>query len=188
VEIARRFLPAGLRPDPNFMPQVTAGPYLAAVDSLGSPADRPPQILAQPESIRLAVDELLRRGEGLKLSNRATPGAPTPVSVEKFDGASVTPDGGCALATGTASGSAMEVSQLRGLVSVTAAGATALVYLRRFADDPPDAPLGLVAPASPSNQGPDQTAWIALPTDGTNIPWHLEIFTRGAVTLCAFLP
>lgn len=188
VEIARGFIPRDLRPDPAFMPQVTVGPYLDAVDALGSPADPPRVIGQQPDSVRLAVDALLVRGERLQLSSYGTPGAPAPVTVYRSDGASVSAVGDCELASAPASGTAIEVVPRPGWLRIEAAGAVALIYLRRFADEFPDPPLGMVAPESPASLGPGQIRWIALPADGAGNPWTVEIFTRGAVTLCAFGP
>jgi hypothetical protein len=59
VELARDVVPADFRPDPAFMPTVTAGPYLAAVDALGSPALDEAELAAAGPDARARADRVL---------------------------------------------------------------------------------------------------------------------------------
>ncbi len=62
VEMARDTIPADALPDWLWMPMLRAGPYLGAVDELGSPAFRVEEIRAQSPQVRFAADEVLRSG------------------------------------------------------------------------------------------------------------------------------
>lgn len=62
VQLAGARLAGGFQPDPRLAPQITAGPYLAAVRALGSPADSMSELLAAPEALRSRVDAMLVAG------------------------------------------------------------------------------------------------------------------------------
>ncbi len=73
VAIAGPALPGSFRPDPDLMPQVSVGPYLAAARQFGSSGDGRQQILTSGESIRGRVDAMLLLGRPMEVSVRRGP-------------------------------------------------------------------------------------------------------------------
>lgn len=64
VELAGSRAPADFRPDEQRMPQVAAGEYLAAVRSLGSPADNLAALRTRSVAVRSSADVVLIRALG----------------------------------------------------------------------------------------------------------------------------
>lgn len=136
---------------------VTAGPYFAAVDRFGDPADSVPRILTQEEPIRQAADLVLVRAERLALQRRTR----TAISCTETH-----PAGGF-----------VELVRGPGLLRLQtrAAGAKSVV-LRRFAATFMYASLGGIRPDS------DATLW--LPLDRSDLPWHVRILTPRPIGIC----
>jgi len=67
VQIAAPVVEPGFMPYPPAAPQITAGPYLAAVSQLGSPAYSLPELTRLPESQRSLADSVLIQAERLRL-------------------------------------------------------------------------------------------------------------------------
>jgi len=76
VQLAGPALPATFRPDTHNMPQVTTGPFLAAVAAYGSPGDSAHGIPSAPAAARAAVDAMLLRARPMRLTIASTPGRP----------------------------------------------------------------------------------------------------------------
>ncbi len=68
VQLAGADLPAGFRPDTADMPQVTTGPFLAAVAAYGAPGDSSRGISAAPPTARTTVDAMLLRALPMRLA------------------------------------------------------------------------------------------------------------------------
>ena len=76
LELARPFASPALLIDPHYMPGMAAGPYFAAVSTLGSTAaDDPQHILGEGNAGRVAADGLLLRAGALLVSSAT--GTPT---------------------------------------------------------------------------------------------------------------
>jgi hypothetical protein len=73
VQLAGAVLPAGFRPDTKLMPQVTTGPFLAAVAAYGSPGDTALGISGAPPTARTAVDAMLLRALPMNLTPSLPP-------------------------------------------------------------------------------------------------------------------
>lgn len=149
---------------------ITAGPYLSAVRAFGSAADRPPQLLRRPESIREAVDLVLAGAEGLKL-----------LPSTGFNPLSA----GCRSA---ADGAALGEFTLRpGTITVRVQrGSGAELQLRRFASAYRFVDLGQVVPAvfhAPALQS-GQPLKFRLPADTAAVPWHARVIGGRNVTVC----
>jgi hypothetical protein len=71
VQIAAPVVAPGFMPHPPSAPQITAGPYLAAVQDLGSPTYTLPEVRAAPEGTRVLLDAVLERAEGISLRGAA---------------------------------------------------------------------------------------------------------------------
>ncbi len=69
VEIAAPVVSPAFEPSPAYAPQLTAGPYLAAVRDLGSPAYTVRQLLTAPSSIRAQADQVLSHAERLSVAS-----------------------------------------------------------------------------------------------------------------------
>jgi len=186
VQIARQTVRPDFRPDTQLMPQVSAGPYLAAVDALGSPADPVPRIRQDSPPTRALVDDVLRRADQLQLLARTPAGSPADISIDQATGVTIVLSGRCLLATAPATGAPVAISVPAGQVSLGAVDVIAVVYIRRFADDYPDVPLGIIGPHV--GEGPDTTQSIRLLPDSAPDRWHVEVVTRGSVVICASRP
>jgi hypothetical protein len=68
VVLAGSALPAGFRPDTQYMPQVTVGPFLRAVAAFGSPGDSRRDLENAPAPLRSAVDAMLLQGRSFSVS------------------------------------------------------------------------------------------------------------------------
>jgi hypothetical protein len=138
---------------------VSAGPYLAAVDDVGSFAFSPQEVLQQDESVREGADSMLAHALGLQLE----PAKP-PASLQ-----------GCQKES-QRSGPAVIFSLPPGGALLGLAGAAPTqMQLRRFAT--------LYAPTL---DVPPGEKWLALkiPTDSAPQPWWGAISSAGPVTVC----
>lgn len=161
---------------------VAAGPYLAAADALGSPADTPAEIAAADEDVRLAVDaelasihriELAPTGSGAPLGSRP--------EVDAVTGGTVAGRGACLVFTPIAAGPAADTSTIAITVppagiQLTARGGPATLALRRFAAGFPPEPQWRL--------GSSATATLRIGPDRAPQPWHVRLAPEGGVTAC----
>lgn len=77
VQLVGRQLPSSFHPDPQRMPQVSVGPYLAAVAAYGSPALSVSAIRSQPVAVTRALDNLLLRELPMRIEPVQSGSAPT---------------------------------------------------------------------------------------------------------------
>jgi hypothetical protein len=140
VEIAGANVRPDFQPDTVDAPQITAGPYLAAVRALGSPADDADRLASRPARVRAAADVVLQRALGVQL---APAGATATTACKSF-------------ALGPAG--VLELAVPRGGLVVRARDEPVAVRLRRFSSTYPSEPVYSVRPRS--------AAMLALPASG----------------------
>jgi hypothetical protein len=122
LEIAGGHTAAGFRPDTTRMPQVSAGPYLAAVRALGSPAAGVAEIERSSESLREVADGVLAAAYHSVATSDALPS--------------------CA----STSLSPMMVAPGSELALRASPNAAAQIWLRRFGDQFASTPVATVPP------------------------------------------
>ncbi len=71
VALVGSALPQHFRPDPNYMPQVSVGPFLRAVTAFGSPVESKRDITASGLGSTSTLDGLLLRGRPIRTSGTA---------------------------------------------------------------------------------------------------------------------
>jgi hypothetical protein len=158
LELARDRAPFDFQPDTSRAPQVTAGPYLSAIDAFGSPAYHPRQLAAASEAEREAADAVLRRLELGPLAPAWVPRAS---------------DGAC---RAVAPGGDIEVPR-GGLTIVSAKRDVVAVRLRRFASAFPADPAGQVGGGGASK--------LTVVADRSLAPWHVQLTGTRPARVCA---
>lgn len=179
VQIATPVVAASFVPEPQDAPQISSGPYLAAVHSLGSPAFTEAALLAQPESVRMHADSVLEQAERLALAPaRRLPGGGQPLSVAAVFGARLTSAGPCRRATPSTAVASVDVTVQPGSDVGVQGKAPDQVYLRRFASQFTSPPFATV-PASTAET-------LRFPRDeAPALPWGLQVVSAKPFTLCA---
>lgn len=161
---------------------VAAGPYLAAADALGSPADAPAEIAAADEDVRLAVDAELTRIHRIALAPTGS-GAPlgSRPEVDAVTGGMVTGRRACVMFTPAAAAPTGETSTIALTVPpagirLTARGGPATLALRRFAAGFPAEPQWRLAPSA--------SATLRIGPDRAPQPWHVQVTPEAGLTAC----
>jgi hypothetical protein len=175
VEVAAPVVAPTFVPEPLNAPQVTAGPYLAAVRDLGSPALTLPELERAPAGTRSHSDQVLEQAERL---------APVPVAraifgtsrpmIEASSGGRVVQVGLCDRLLPTVRPGILGVGVPPGreLLVHAAAGKAAPISLRRLAATF-GAPLGFVA-------GGTSDA-VRFPADrAPGLIWHVDVSVASA--------
>jgi hypothetical protein len=174
--VATRVRP-DFQPAPEPAPQIRTGPYLAAVDDLGSPAPSPRALSRMYERARASADEMLQRALNPQLAEDG--GAPSG-AVPRFDSvvsATRTARGACqAFATQTDATADVIVPPGGLLLRPQSGGLT--VSLRRFSDAYGDKPLATV----PAGSG---QLLLDLPEDASPVPWRVRLAFTGSLLACA---
>lgn len=171
--------------DPNFLSGgfvfnlVTPRVWFPTERALGSVAFSPAQIAVQPAPIRALADSQLIAIQRLALrhvSRRGTPPGPVP-TVEMVQSGTVSPRGPCLswkpAAPGASGGLTLRLAPGAGWLVQELAGA-ASVSVRRFGDG--------FQPVGSLNSGP--LATLAVKPDLAPEPWHVQIRSSGALTVC----
>ena len=181
VEVAAPVVSPGFFPDQNDAPQVSAGPYLAAVHDLGSPAFTVPELRAAAESTREKADSVLVEAERVSATpTTALPSAGSGPSVEYALGGHATAKGACQVMRPTASLGSLGLLVFPGssLVVQPSGEPAVTLYARRFADSFTGTPF-----ATLSGTGPQA---IRFPVDRLpSMPWHVQVVAGSPVTVCA---
>lgn len=181
TEVAAPVVSPTFSPAPIDAPQLTAGPYLAAVRDLGSPAMTPSELQAAPESTREQADSVLVHAERIMPAPSAGAlGASVLPATESVFGGGLTTRGGCDVLTPTASLASLgvRVSPGSALIFTASPGPATTLYARRFADSFVAQPIASVS------SGPAQV--VRFPVDRAPwLTWHLLVVTTKPVTLCA---
>lgn len=143
--------------DVDYLLELDAGSYLAAVDAHGSPAYSPAELETAPERARIAADKVFGAALGIGLQ-RATGRAGQPCLKVKAasDPAIPVPSGGLVL---------------------TARDSRVQAGLRRYAS----ATFPLALGPLPKRHA----ELLQIPTDRSQRPWTLGLTGTGAVTVCA---
>jgi hypothetical protein len=181
LEVAAPVVSPAFTPQPVDAPQITAGPYLAAVRELGSPALSLTELERAPESTRESADQVLEHAEALALvptTHRAT--GTRPVSVSSANGGRISAEGRCEHFTPTSASATVDAAVQPGTeLSVQAVGGqSALLYLRRFATEFSPPPFATAI-------GVGQSV-IRFPLDrAPGLDWHVRAATSGAIVICA---
>jgi hypothetical protein len=180
LEVGGRSIPADLRPEPQYAPQIAAGPYLAAVEAFGSAL---PDGLAgelRDPARAAAVDAALTRAEGLALG--AAPAANTiaasPPRVVAAIGGATRAARGCVRFAPAGAPAALDVAAPPGqtLLMRNRGAAPAEVRVRRFGADFPAQPLG-TAPAAGE-------VGLTVPADSSSVAWTVRLSPADPVVVC----
>jgi hypothetical protein len=181
VEVAAPIVSPAFLPDQNDAPQLAAGPYLAAVHDLGSPAFSVPELRAAPETTREKADSVLVQAERLAASPTArVPNAGAPPGVDYRFGGALSVRGGCYVFAPTASLGSLGVRVFPGggLIVQPSRGPAVTLYARRFADSFTGTPFATLSRAAPQT--------IRFPADRQpGVPWHVQVVAGSPVTVCA---
>lgn len=180
VEMASRLVWPGFVPSPIDAPVVAAGPYLAAVRDLGSPAFTVAGLERAPESVRAAGDSALIPAEGFGL----LPAEPHVtgshlLDVEAHGGGRIVAMGTCQELRPTAPLATIDVrvpvgSALR--MHADPSGA-AQIYLRRFASAFPARRFAVLSAGT--------SGVLRFPVDrAPALPWQVQVNATGPVELC----
>ncbi len=185
LELAAAHAPPQFEPDPQRAPQLTAGPYLHTVRSIGSsPADTTKQIVAADPASRNGADNTLVALYGPDIvaaaPTRPSPLAPAP-AVLGVTGGSVIQHGRCVQVTPSPGAPANVVVTLPGgaalLRDLGAVGAS--IYLKRFGDN--------FVPF-PQTLAPHSSRALVIPADSAGIPWQLQLTSSSPTELCGLHP
>jgi hypothetical protein len=178
VQIAAPVVSPAFRPDPLGAPQVAAGPYLAAVRALGSPALTLEQLQSAPFAIRQAADSVLAQAEGLALTPISSVSGTAPLTVEQVYSGRLARRGPCAVFFPQGPAAVFDMSAHGGTrIEVKSdANAGVRVYLRRLGAQFQEPPLGVATRPSA----------IRLPVDrAPQLLWHLRLASTAPFTVCA---
>ena len=179
VQVAARQVPRSFQPSPVAAPQITAGPYLAAVRDLGSPAYTVPELRTASESLRETADQTIQHAESLELTPGAIPAAAEiPVSTTARSAERLAAANGCIRARPTGPAASFELTARAGTtVELTAAkGPSGVLLLRRFAS-------AYTQPVAAFGAG---SHVIHFPADlALGVPWHLRVSSASPTVVCA---
>lgn len=181
VQIAAPLVAPGFPPDPANAPQINAGPYLAAVRDLGSPAYTVPELERAPLTVQAEADSVLAQAEQLAVApDRNLPTGDTPLNVDSLVGGRAITRGACDAFVPTASPMSFQVRLAPGgtLFIRASSGRPVSLYLRRFASSFPALAFATVR----GGRG----ASLRLPHDlARQIPWSVQLVGSQATTVCA---
>lgn len=164
VQLMGHQLPSSFQPDPQRMPQVSVGPYLAAVAAYGSPALPTGSLHHQPLAVNMALDTLLLRGLPMKMHPVRSGSTPTQTCVQnRLMGTTVI----------TLPASGVWISAPK--------GDPTMVSIRAFS------PRYTTVPGSPISGG--QTVHLAWSGTNAAIRWYVQVSGSGQPSLnCATPP
>jgi hypothetical protein len=154
VELARDYVDPAFIAFPDGIGPARAGPYLAAVDRIGSPAFSPSELTEQSEELRARADAALVRAGAV---------AVTPLDRDRSDRNCLRHDGSA-------------VVDIRPPGAVISAEGEAELSVRRFADAT-TTPLG--PPLSDGSPGE-----VRIRDDESTQPWLVSIVADGATRIC----
>ena len=183
LELARPFASPALLIDPHYMPGMAAGPYFAAVSTLGSSAaDDPQRILGEGNAGRAAADELqLHAGTLLVNSGRGAPAGRAPVrspTVDSLTAGSLSRRGSCVRFAPKGAGAALDVLLPPAGIKLSAApGPAVQLRARRFGKEFETPPFESLSSR--------RTMVLRPRRDGATLPWHLRLSPYQAVSACS---
>ena len=150
MTLVQEEVPRDFQPNAQYAPQVTAGPYFAAVAALGSPAMTPEEIAGATPPARASADDVLRRAGVVALANAtaSTAAGSRPRPSVVTNGVAAGSGGpGCTTLNPTAPGeiSAQVPVSAAGL-EIRSTGAPVGVRVSAFGDPAPGEPLAVASP------------------------------------------
>jgi hypothetical protein len=180
IEVAAPVVAPTFVPEPVNAPQVSAGPYLAAVRDLGSPALSERELEIAPEGLRVRSDGVLEQAEQLSLIPARGSGLGLrPVTVTASAGGLRSSIGPCTRFDPTGPTASIDLQVRPGAVLLlrTAPGTPGALYLRRYASTFAAAPFAQIAPG--------RNNALRLPADlAPALPWHVRIATAHRLDAC----
>jgi hypothetical protein len=181
VQLARSFISPAFAIDSHYMPGISAGQYLAAIDQLGSsPADSLTALRSEPEYARTAADQVLVNGGELSVSyapGSSSPAGPAPAVVFSAAG-TVSTVGACVDFNHHGDGGALDLRLPTGGLRIRpAAGPIVQVYVRRFAAGFEAGPIASVSASA--------GVVVRAREDTSAEPWVVRISSQQPVTACA---
>ena len=182
VDIARRYVSPAFVPDPVNAPVLVVGPYVAAVNQLGSPAYTTGELLRAPETARAQADKVLMRVEHISAAAGAsTLSGSRPLSVVLVKKGAIIARGACHELVPSARPGVVQLSVPIGsalLLANEGGGQQDLVFARRFASKFTGALAARIPPGS--------TRIIRFPVDRLpGLGWKVQVVAYGRVSLCA---
>jgi hypothetical protein len=183
IEVARRtvdpaFAPTQAVAGPLLLP-VTAGPYLAAADALGSPADSPAELARAPGVDRAWADDVL--GHALPVRLSATAGTPRPAgrapSLRSGRSLGAREAGPCAVVPAGARRGVVFAPRSATTLIRLGPGSAAIVQAQRFATGSYPLAVGGV-------DGGTQSA-LEIPRDRWQRPWRVRLYANQRVSICS---
>jgi hypothetical protein len=176
VEIAGETADPNLQPDAIRIPYLRAGPYLAAVDDLGSPALTPEQIAVRPEADRQAADVVLAVALGVDMRPEADGGdGRTPPQMEASVGGTVQFARSCVTLRPTDPSASIDLALPSNGIVVQTGSAPVEFRLRTFAQT--------FAPPSIGTIDPRSRRLLTIPAR-RGIRWHVRLTSEDALTAC----
>lgn len=181
VELAAPVVAPTFIADPSAAPQVPAGPYLAAVHDLGSPAYTLTELARASQPIRLHADATLIAAERLTVIPMSGSAHGTrPVTFDTVSFGHAVPRGLCAqIVPSSAEPASADLTVRPGtrLVLEAPAGAQGSIQVRRLASLYTPSPVGAVRGGTSS---------IAFPLDrAPGLPWHVRLSVSKQLLVCA---
>jgi hypothetical protein len=178
VELERSVVALDFRPDVQRAPQITAGPYLAAVDELGSPALPASALRTGAPSLLAEADNVLVRAVAPILVSRGGRSGSAEVRVDGFSDASFLWRPPCLIYRPNRS------SRLASTVDVVVPASGLMIesarkvdiFVRRFAP---------AYPTQPSMKLAAGRSVIRPPRDTITLPWRVRIASTGQAKVCA---
>lgn len=180
LQLAAHYVSPAFRPDPTVAPQISAGPYLAAVRALGSPGDTPAKLAAGSPRERAAADRVLIAALGPALIAAPSPsgGAP-PKPDAQAAGTSRETASACLRPAASSSPPLQATIPPTGLV-IRARRAPVAVRVRRFSSAYPPVALVVVRPGASITLAPP-------PDQAQRHAWHVAL-SGGPVSACRRAP
>jgi hypothetical protein len=180
LEIAAPYVPPTYQPDSQRAPQITAGPYLHVVRSIGSsPADTPSKIIESDTPTRTLVDSTLLRLEGAALVSVSRPflvGPRAPLIANVAGTPPMKKGQGCWMMDAVGAGAFTEFILPKGGMVIRATAQPVQVVARRFAPPLGGVELGAVASRAAS--------LIRLPPDRSGRPWFIRLASGAPAEVC----
>lgn len=170
VELAGSAVDADLQPDPVRMPQLRVGPYLAAVEDLGSPADSFETLRSRSPEQRTAVDAILVRAAQRGGGSDARGGA-AEIVLRSGDLDSLPPS--CVRVTPSAGFAELELRLQRASIAATSE-LTISSKARRF---------GPEFLSLPESSAPGKLVFAAR--DSLSDPWQLVLASPAPLEVCS---
>jgi len=180
VEIAAPVVAPTFVPSPIDAPVVTAGPYLAAVRDLGSPALTTGELDRAPTPIRMDSDRVLQLAERLTpvLAPPTAISGRRPLIIEATASGRTVAVGPCRRFIPTHPGASLALSVSPGSrLAIHVGRLPAGLYARRFGPGFPSAPLAAVSA--------DRDMLVSFPRDlAPLLPWHVLLIASTPAEVC----